>query len=82
MLVAMIPNGERSIVVAMRCIHRPGSCFRCPRENIGSAGCGVHTVWSVLRSARWEQPPSLSVDLVGWCLGIGATWMLSIGNRL
>ena len=66
----------------MRCIHRLGSCFRCPRENVGFAGCAVYTVWSVLRSARWEQPPPLSVDLVGRWLGIGANWLLSIGNQL
>jgi hypothetical protein len=43
-----------------------------------SAGCAAYTVWSVLRTARWELPP-FSADLVGRCLGMGATWLLSIG---
>jgi hypothetical protein len=43
-----------------------------------TAGCMVYTVWSALRSARWEPSP-FSGDLVGRWLGMGATWLLSIG---
>jgi hypothetical protein len=43
-----------------------------------SAGCVAYTVWSVLRMARWELP-AFSADLVGRWLGMGATWLLSIG---
>jgi hypothetical protein len=43
-----------------------------------TAGCVAYTAWSALRSARWE-PSAFSVDLVGRWLGMGATWLLSIG---
>ena len=43
-----------------------------------SVGCAAYTVWSVLRTARWELSP-FSADLVGRWLGMGATWLLSIG---
>jgi hypothetical protein len=43
-----------------------------------TAGCMVYTAWSALRSARWEPSP-FSGDLVGRWLGMGATWLLSIG---
>jgi hypothetical protein len=43
-----------------------------------SAGCAAYTAWSVLRTARWEVP-SFSADLVVRSLGMGATWLLSIG---
>jgi hypothetical protein len=43
-----------------------------------SVGCAAYTVWSVLRAARWELPPFPADLVVGW-LGMGATWLLSIG---
>jgi hypothetical protein len=43
-----------------------------------SVGCVAYTVWSVLQMARWELPTA-SADLVGRWLGMGATWLLSIG---
>ena len=43
-----------------------------------SVGCVAYTVWSLLRMARWELP-AVSADLVGRWLGMGATWLLSIG---
>ena len=43
-----------------------------------SVGCAAYTVWSVLRTARWELPPFSADLVVGW-LGMGATWLLSIG---
>jgi hypothetical protein len=43
-----------------------------------SVGCVAYTVWSVLRTARLELP-AISADLVGRLLGMGATWLLSIG---
>jgi hypothetical protein len=43
-----------------------------------TAGCMVYTAWSALWSARWEPSP-FSGDLVGRWLGMGATWLLSIG---
>lgn len=43
-----------------------------------SLGCVAYTVWSVLRMARSEQP-AVSADLVGRWLGMGVTWLLSIG---
>jgi hypothetical protein len=43
-----------------------------------SVGCTAYTVWSVLRTVRWELS-AFSADLVGRWLGMGATWLLSIG---
>jgi hypothetical protein len=43
-----------------------------------STGCAAYTVWSVLRTARWELP-AFSADLVGRLLGMVVTWLLSIG---
>jgi hypothetical protein len=43
-----------------------------------SAGAAAYTVWSVLRMKRWELPP-FSADLAGRWLGMGVTWLLSIG---
>jgi hypothetical protein len=43
-----------------------------------SAGCAAYTVWSILRAARWELPPFSAALTVRW-LGMGATWLLSIG---
>ncbi len=43
-----------------------------------SVGCAAYTVWSILRTARWELPPFSADLVVGW-LGMGATWLLSIG---
>lgn len=43
-----------------------------------SVGCAAYTVWSLVRAALREPPP-FSADLVGRWLGMGATWLLSIG---
>jgi hypothetical protein len=43
-----------------------------------SVGCAAYTVWSVLRTVRWELPV-FSAGLVGRWLGMAATWLLSIG---
>ena len=43
-----------------------------------TAGCMVYTAWSALRSARWEPSPFSATSSAGW-LGMGATWLLSIG---
>jgi hypothetical protein len=43
-----------------------------------TTGCVAYTAWSALRAARWEQV-AFSVDLVVRWLGMGATWLLSIG---
>ena len=43
-----------------------------------SVGCVAYTVWSMLRTVRWE-PAEASADLVGRWLAMGATWLLSIG---
>jgi hypothetical protein len=43
-----------------------------------SVGCAAYTVWSVLRTVRWELPV-FSAGLVGRWLGMGATWLLSMG---
>ena len=43
-----------------------------------TAGCVAYTSWSALRAAR-REPYAFSVDLVGRWLGMGATWLLSIG---
>ncbi len=43
-----------------------------------SVGCVAYTVWSMLRTVRWEVP-AVSADLVGRWLGMAATWLLSIG---
>jgi hypothetical protein len=43
-----------------------------------STACVAYTVWSVLRTVR-REPPAFSVDLAGRWLGMGATWLLSIG---
>jgi hypothetical protein len=42
------------------------------------AGCVAYTAWSSIRTARQESPP-FSADLLGRWLGMGATWLLSIG---
>jgi hypothetical protein len=46
-----------------------------------TAGCMAYTAWSALRAARWEPSP-FSGDLVGRWLGMGATWLLSIGEGI
>ncbi len=46
-----------------------------------SVGCVAYTVWSVVRTVRAEQP-ALSVDLTVRWLGMGATWLLSIGSGI
>ena len=43
-----------------------------------SVGCVAYTVWSLYQMARWELP-AVSADLVTRWLGMGATWLLSIG---
>jgi len=43
-----------------------------------TTGCVAYTGWSALSAARWEPSP-FSVDLVVRRLGMGATWLLSIG---
>ncbi len=43
-----------------------------------SAGCAAYTAWSSVRTARQESPP-FSADLLGRWIGMGATWLLSIG---
>ena len=43
-----------------------------------SAGCTAYTIWSVLRTARWERP-AFSADLAWRWLGMVVTWLLSIG---
>lgn len=43
-----------------------------------SAGCAAYTVWSSVGTARREPPP-FSADLLARWLGMGATWLLSIG---
>jgi hypothetical protein len=43
-----------------------------------SVGCTVYTVWSVLRITRHELP-AVSADVAVRWLGMGATWLLSIG---
>jgi len=43
-----------------------------------SVGCVAYTVWSMLRTVRWE-PAGASAGLVGRWLAMGATWLLSIG---
>jgi hypothetical protein len=46
-----------------------------------TAGCVAYTAWSTLRVVRWEPSP-FSVDLaglIGQWLGMGTTWLLSIG---
>jgi hypothetical protein len=46
-----------------------------------SAGGAAHTSWSLLMTMRLE-PPQLSVDLIARWLGMGATWLLSIGSGI
>ena len=43
-----------------------------------SVSCAAYTVWSVLQMVRWELP-AVSPDLAVRWLGMGATWLLSIG---
>lgn len=44
----------------------------------GAVASTAYTVWSVLRTARWERP-AFSADLAGRWLGMVVTWLLSIG---
>ena len=43
-----------------------------------AVSCGAYTVWSVLRTTR-REPPVFTARLVAGWLGLGATWLLSIG---
>jgi hypothetical protein len=43
-----------------------------------SAGSAAYTAWSAVRTLR-QEPPPFSADLLGRWLGMGATWLLSIG---
>ncbi len=43
-----------------------------------SVGCVAYTVWPVLRTVRWELAEA-PANLVGRWMGMGATWLLSIG---
>lgn len=46
-----------------------------------SAGCVAYTVWSVLRTARGQISPMSAGLAIRW-LGMGATWLLSIGSGI
>ncbi len=43
-----------------------------------AVGCAVYTVWSVIRTARWELPV-FTAGLVARWAGMASTWLLSIG---